>query len=90
VKLTNLEGISRSGSLKVMVPVTYRPLLLYSRNNLPKKRYFSYPSNKTLPFRSRNKIVRGISDPIKTDRVINCDHLLDLATVLKGKLRVLI
>jgi len=58
-----------------MVPVTYRPLLLYSRNNSLKKTIFLIPSNQTLPFHSRNKIVRGISDLIKTDRVINCDHL---------------
>ena len=53
---------------------TYRPLLLYSRNNLPPKGYFSYPSNKTLAFHSRNKIVREISDPIQTEQVISCEH----------------
>ena len=53
---------------------TYKPLLLYSRNNSPPKKYFSYPSDKTLPFHSRNKIVRGIRDPIKTEQAINCEH----------------
>jgi hypothetical protein len=73
-----------------MVPVTYRPLLLYKRNSSLKIGYFPYPSNKSLSFRNRKKIVRGISDPIKTGRVINTEDLPDLATVLKRRLRVLI
>ena len=43
----------------------------------PKKGYFSYPSAKTFPFHSRNKNIRGISDPIKTEateQVINYEH----------------
>jgi len=49
-----------------MVPVAYRPPLLYNRNNFFLKRYFCYPLNQKLPFHSRNKTVRGISDLIKT------------------------
>ena len=61
--------------LRSMVQVTYRLLLLYNRNISSKFRYFSYPFNKTLPLRSRNKSVRGISDWMKTGRVINIEDL---------------
>ena len=53
----------------------------------PKKGYFSYSSAKTLPFHLRNKIIKGISDPIKTEATeqVLILNMLDLATVLKRK-----
>jgi len=70
-----------------MVRVAYRPLLLYSENSLLKKGIFLIPPTKRFLFTVGTKL---ISDPIKTDRVINCDYLLDLATVLKEQFRILI
>ena len=64
-----VEGEKRTGN-GTLVPATCRSLLCTAEITCQKKDYFSYPSNKTLPFHSRNKIVRGISGPIKTDRVI--------------------
>jgi hypothetical protein len=67
-----------------MVQAAFRPLLLYSRNNSPKIGYFSYPSNQKLSIDSRNKIVRGISDLIKTGRVINFKDFLIWPPSQKG------
>ena len=69
-----------TGSAKLRVPspmvqVTYRLLLLYNQNISSKFGYFSYPFNKMLPLRSWNKSVRGISDWMKTGRVINIEDL---------------
>src|ERR1700735_5501198 len=61
-----------------MVLVTYRPLLLYKQNSSLKIGYFTYPSHKSLSFRDRKKIARGISDPIKTGRVIKTEDFVSL------------
>ena len=80
----NVTVIATKKKDEAMVRAAYRPLLLYSWIHSLKKGYFSYPSSQTLPFQSRNKMARGISDPIKTERVINSDICLTWPPSQKG------
>ena len=53
-----------------MVPFTWSPPKMYTRNKKTNFRPFPYPSDRNDPFDSKNKTVRQIFDWVKIERVI--------------------